>query len=514
MRRFLFLFLTPFLGLTLFAQPQRGVKGEYNTSNYPQVSFVWNSPDPVVLDRSMFVLTDENGQNIDFLFRVMPQENETYKKSVLFLWEDMKSHRNQSESTKWLLANFFNSTSFDQSTEFNVAVFNRKSDFEKNVLKPLLPEFTSNTDQLVSSVAGYERSTRVFRSDEHPLETDLYLAINEGINMLKKEPSDRVGIIVVVTAGLNMKAPGASTEMETVRKNAVEAGIPIYVVKYYQLAGNTPEVNSLAESTYGQTVMLKDRMISAAVLDLQDIYENLDANCAGQDYRISFTTDAKRDGKPHRLNLSVNKVAQNVPAFVAPNMTFGLWVKEHWFLFIFLLFLLISLIVLAVLLLVHNSKKRKKREAENKAHLQQEIDVAKQDRADWENRQRQQEVEKQREEERKVQEAEYNRLLQLMHTKNMFPRLQCSVDGSSFPFTISQVVTKLGRNKDNDVVLSHQTVSGLHAEIRFNGTSFEVINRSMSYTQGIIVNGQFFQQCTLRSGDMIGLGEAVVTFYV
>lgn len=512
MRRFLLLFIITFLSYTLFSQPQRGVKGEYNTSDYPKVSFVWNSPNPVSLEKSMFVLTDEKGQDIDFQFTVMPKENKMNKKSILFLWEDMISHSNQSENTRRLLVDFFRNTSFDQSTEFNVAVFNRKSDLKKSVLEPLMTEFSSNTDKLASLVAGYEKSSRTF--SECPKETDLYLAINEGINMLKAEPSDRVGIIVVITAGLNMKVSGASTEMATVQKNAVEADIPVYVVKYHQLAGNAPEVNSLAESTYGQTLLLTDRMVDKTVMELQNLYEHLDANCNGQDYQFTFTTDAKRDGKPHRLNLSVNKVAQTIPAFVAPNMTFGLWVKEHVALFIILLVLLLALIGVAVWLILRSAKKRKKREEENKAHLQQEIDKANQDRANWENKQRQQEETRQREEERKVLEAENNRLLQLMRTKNMYPRLQCSVNGGSFPYTIGQIVTKLGRNDSNDVVLPSQTVSGFHAEIRFNGAAFEVINRSQSYKRGIIVNGQFFQNCVLKSGDKIGLGEAVITFYV
>lgn len=512
MRRFLLLFIITFLSYTLFSQPQRGVKGEYNTSDYPKVSFVWNSPNPVSLEKSMFVLTDEKGQDIDFQLVVMPKESRRYKKSILFLWEDMKSHSNQSENTRRLLMDFLRNTSFDQSTEFNVAVFNRKSDLKKSVLEPLIPEFSANTNKLASLVAGYEKSNRTF--NEHPKETDLYLAINEGINMLKAEPSDRVGIIVVITAGLNMKVSGASTEMATVQKNAVEADIPVYVVKYHQQTGNAPEVNSLAESTYGQTLLLTDKMVDKTVMELQNLYECLDANCNGQDYQFTFITDAKRDGKPHRLNLSVNKVAQTIPAFVAPNMTFGLWVKEHLVLFIVLLVLFLALIGVAVWLILRSANNRKKREEENKAHLQQEIDKANQDRANWENMQRQQEEARQREEERKVQEAEKNRLMQLMRTKNMFPRLQCSVNSTSFPYTIIQVVTKLGRNDGNDVVLPSKTVSGFHAEIRFNGAAFEVVNRSHSYKQGIIVNGQFFQQCTLKSGDKIGLGEALITFYV
>ena len=499
---------------SLSAQTQRGVKGQYNTENYPEVSFVWNSPNPSVLEKNTFILTDENDKVIDFQFTVMSKENTEYKKSILFLWEDMYSHSKQSDNARKLLIDFFNKTSFDQSTAFNVAVFNRKSDKEKNVLKPLSQNFTSDAGNLASLAANYEKSTRVFGKDEHPKETDLYLAINEGINMLKKEPSDRVGIIVVITAGLNMKAAGASTEMETVRKNAVEAGIPVYAVKYHQIAGNAPEMNSLAESTYGQTILLTDNKVDETVLALQNLYKKFDENCYGQDYKFSFTTTAKRDGKPHRLRMSVDKVPQLIPPFTAPSMTFGLWVKENLVLFILLILLIVVLIAAVIWLVLSSVKKRKMREEENKDLLQQEIYKANQDRRDWENKQKQKEEETQRESERKVREAEEKKLLQLMHTKNMYPRLQCAVNGTSFTYTVNRIVTKIGRKDNNDVVLPHQTVSGFHAEIRFNGASFDIFNKSQSYTQGIIVNGQLFQQCTLKSGDKIGLGEALITFYV
>jgi cytoskeletal protein RodZ len=512
MRQFL-LFLSIFLfACSIIAQPQRGLKGNYNVNNYPEVTFIWNTADPNILDKTMFTLTDENGKNIDFNLLVLPPEKKTFKKSVLFLWEDMKSHSNQSENTRNLLVDFFNKTSFDQSTEFNVAVFNRKSDYEDKVLKPLVSNFTLNTDMLASLVAEYETSSRIYK--ENPIQTDLYMAINEGITMLKAEPSDRVGIIVVVTAGLNMKAAGATTEMATVRENATAAGIPIYVVKYHQLKGNAPEVNSLAESTYGKTLLMTNNMVDKTVVELQDLYNKLDATCAGRDYKFTFTTTAPRDGKPHRLNLLVNKVSQPTLQFTAPSMTFGLWVQEHLILFIFLVILLIALIATSVWFIVRSIKNRKRREAENNAQLQQKIDKANQERQQWENMQSQKEEEKRQMEEHKARIAEENKLLDLMQTKNMFPRLQCHVDGNTFSYSISQVVTKIGRNESNDVVLSSNTVSGFHAEIVFNGASFELVNRSKSYTRGVIVNGQFFQQCPLKSGDMIGLGEAVVSFYV
>ena len=511
MRRFLLLLNITLLGCTLFAQLQRGVKGDYDVSQYPEVSFVWNSPNPVVLEKDLFTLTDENGQNLDFDFSVLPQEKTTYKKSILFLWEDMNSHSKQSENTRKLLLDFFKTTPFDQSTLFNVAVFNRKSDLEKNVLKPLLTHFSANKEELTSKVAEYEKSTRFFK--DYPKSTDLYAAIDEGVNILKKE-SDRIGIIVVVTAGLNMKASGASTDIGQVLHDANETGIPVYVVKYPQFAGNVLDVDNLARSTYGQTLLLMDNKVDATVKELQNIYKNFDANCYGQDYKLSFTTTAPRDGKPHRLSLSVNKAKRPIPPFTAPSMTFGIWIKEHVLQFILLTLLLVGLIAVAVWFIVRSVKKFKEREAKNKAQLQHEIDKANQERANWMNMQKQKEEAKLREDAQKAREAEENRLLQLMHTKNLYPRLQCNVAGTSYTYTIGQIVTKLGRDASNDVVLSHHTVSGFHAEIRFNGTSFEAINRSQSYKRGIIVNGQFFQQCTLKNGDMIGLGEAVISFFL
>lgn len=514
MRRFLLLLIIPFLGCTLLAQPQRGIKGNYDVSNFPEVSFVWNSPSLVPLEKTAFSLTDESNNPMEFQLSVLPPKDTIYKKSILFLWEDMKSHSNQSENTRKLLVDFFKNTVFDQSTVFNVAVFNRKSDREESVLKTLLPKFSDDKGQLVSSVESHVTDSRVF--NENSKETDLYLAIDEGINMLKKEP-DRVGIIIVVTAGRNMTASGASTDVGRVLHDANGAHIPIYVVKYHQIAGDAFDVNTLARDTYGDVLFLTDGKVGEAVAELQNLYVNLDANCYGRDYKFTFETDAKRDGGRRPLKLYVNKEQQFIPPFIAPSMTFGLWVKEHILLFILLFLMLAGLIALAVWFIMNIAKNRKKREAENKAQLQQEIDRANQERANLANivnMQKQKEEAKQREEAQKAREAEDNRLLQLMHTKNLYPRLQCDVAGTSFTYTIGQLVTRIGRNEGNDVVLPNHTVSGFHAEIRFNGNSFEVFNKSQSYKRGIIVNGQFFQQCTLRNGDMIGLGEAVITFYL
>ena len=504
------------IALLLFAyceaQISRGLKGDYDTEKYPDISFVWNNADPDVFEKSQFVLT-ENEEPINFDFEVLPKSFiSSQKKSILFLWEDMKSHSHQTDNSRELLNSFFKKTVFSSNDRFNVAVFNRKHNGEKGVLRPLLSDFVFDNDRLVNAIADYKNSNEDFK--EYPKSTELYTAINEGINMLKSEPSDRVGVIVVLTAGLNLKAAGSTTEMGTVCKNAIEAGIPVYVVKYWEPSGDSPEVNSLAESTFGKTVLLTDKKVHEAVFELQNLYKNLDSRCYGQDYKLTFTTTAKRDGKEHPIRLTVNKVDQQIPKFTAPDMTFGIWVKENLLLFIGLVVLLIGLIVMAILLIVNGAKKRKKREVENNKRIKDEIDRANQERENWKRQQAAKEAQQKAAAEQKEREEEVARLLQLMQTKNMYPRLHCSVSGKSFSYYINKPITRIGRNEDNEVVLSSQTVSKYHAEIRFMGASFEVVNKSTSYKQGIVVNGQFFQKTTLRSGDVISLGEAVITFYI
>lgn len=504
------------IALLLFAyceaQISRGLKGDYDTEKYPDISFVWNNADPDVFEKSQFVLT-ENEEPMNFDFEVLPKSFiSSQKKSILFLWEDMKSHSHQTDNSRELLNSFFKKTVFSSNDRFNVAVFNRKHNGEKGVLRPLLSDFVFDNDRLVNAIADYKNSNEDFK--EYPKSTELYTAINEGINMLKSEPSDRVGVIVVLTAGLNLKAAGSTTEMGTVCKNAVEAGIPIYVVKYWEPSGDSPEVNSLAESTFGETILLTDKKVNETVFELQDLYKNLDSRCYGQDYKLTFTTTAKRDGKEHPIRLTVNKVDQQIPKFTAPDMTFGIWVKENLLLFILLVVLLVGLIVMTILLVVFGAKKRKRREAENKAKMQQEIDRANQEQERWRREQERKEQERRAVEERKAQEAETNRLLQLMQTKNIYPRLRCSDSTKSFSYLINKPVTKVGRNEDNDVVLNNQTVSKYHAEIRFTDAAFEIVNKSTSYKHGVVVNGQFFQKTSLKNGDVISLGEAVITFYV
>ncbi len=504
MKKIISLGLLIALAFGVSAQLQRGLKGSYNTDNYPDISFVWNTANPDVLEKSRFVLT-EDGKEMPFQLKVLDQTNAKYKKTVLFLWEDMASHNNQSIFAKKLLQGFF-SMELKTDDRFGVAVFNRKHDFH-DVLSLLGDGITSNYSQLYTAVTSYNPSKERYKS--YPGMSDLYMAINSGVDLLKKEPSDRVGVIVVITAGLNIKAAGANTEMSSVQKNALDAGIPIYVVNYpFSGKDGRPEISSLANSTYGGTI--DNSNVNIALEELENIYNNLNFALSGRDYQITFTTSAKRDGKTHQINLAIDKVQQNIPAFNAPNITFGLWVKENLVLFIILMIVFIGLVALAIAL-IRKAKAKRDRELDI---TQEQIDTANRNLEDLKRQQEEKERLRQAELQQKHQEDENLRLNNLMRNKNMYPRLQCQLPGQTFSYAIGKAVTRIGRNPDNDLVLNNGTVSGVHAEIRFNGSSFELVNLSHSYTRGIIVNGQFCQNTSLKNGDKIGFGETTVTFYL
>jgi len=92
------------------------------------------------------------------------------------------------------------------------------------------------------------------------------------------------------------------------------------------------------------------------------------------------------------------------------------------------------------------------------------------------------------------------------------PWLQCRAGHANFTYTIDSPRTTIGRATSNDLILNHLTVSKYHAEIVFTDNHFEIID--LDSTNKVIVNGQFFQRALLRDGDIIGLGEAVLTFNV
>ena len=191
---------TLYLGDSLFPGTIRFLR-TIRESGGTTISFVWNSPNPDVLNASQFVIIEKDSA-IDFKLSVLPiDKNKIVEKSILILWEDMASHGGQSNFTREVLLRFFNETSLDTSDRFEVAVFDRKRN-DTPLLTPLVGQFTGDVSRLTDAIEAHRNNGYQYASFSQS--SDLYLAINDGLDLLKKEPVERVGVIVVVTAGLNL----------------------------------------------------------------------------------------------------------------------------------------------------------------------------------------------------------------------------------------------------------------------------------------------------------------------
>lgn len=80
-------------------------------------------------------------------------------------------------------------------------------------------------------------------------------------------------------------------------------------------------------------------------------------------------------------------------------------------------------------------------------------------------------------------------------------------------FQVTKLVTKLGRQLDNHLVLQDNTVSRYHAEVHFEGGEFFIYD--LGSTGGVYINNQKVnEKSLLHSGDIIMLANMPVMFVV
>ena len=81
---------------------------------------------------------------------------------------------------------------------------------------------------------------------------------------------------------------------------------------------------------------------------------------------------------------------------------------------------------------------------------------------------------------------------------------------SSQVFPIKFPITKIGRKLDNDLVIQDILVSRYHAEIRYEGKQFYIID--LDSTGGTFINNKRIKKGVLCSGDIILLANVPLMF--
>jgi hypothetical protein len=501
------IFFIIFVCISAYGYAQN-IKGEFDVAAYPKVSFVWNEYDPEIKDTTQFLLTGDR-EKIPFQLQHLPiPETSNKDKSILFLWEDLNhtSRNGQAEFTQQLLYRFLQQVPARKGDKFNIAVFDRKggNDSGSSIHTLLSDGFTSDREQLAEAVRNFSSKYDLF-SDQ--VNSELYMAIEEGIDLLKKESADRIRVLVVITAGSNQDRHGGQGDFADVKATALK--IPIYLVKYpIAHCEHCTNIDGICARTFGKQIEATDTTIAETLL--LECFHKMNERHYGQDYRVTFHSQHPYDGKPHLITWSVNGKEYTL-TYVAPPFSVIIWAKEHKIKAILVGTGCLLLIATAVFFIFRAIKKSKiKRECELEA-LQQRQRVEQQ-LSDNKIHTLEECVRKTMNEQKmratKNQEAELTRIMQ---NKNLFPRLQYTMNGNSKIFNIYQPITTIGRDADNQLIFSDKSVSRHHAKVVFSGVRFEI--QDLGSTNKVIVNGQFVQQAILNNGDIIGLGKVVLYFY-
>lgn len=483
----------------LLAQHSGVVEDGFNVSDFPKVTFVYHSNNPDVLNRADFWHLKESGKNLDFDIQLCKDTLGNSSQTILFLWEDMAHNGyEQFDFTKKVLTVFFKSAEISSNDKFAVSVFNRRKN-TPSVLKDLTNGFTSEKERILSAINSYSHSTEQY--PDFPNRSDMYGAVREGMELLA---SEKTKAIIVFTSGYSMKNSGSDSEVQVLLK-AQQLHIPVYIFQYFLKSGVAPEAEGFAKSTFGGFNSYKDATMAATAL--KNLYPQISQRYQGHDYKVTFTSNAARGTEARTIVLSVggDEIQEQL---IPPQHTLWSWVSTYpwWSILIGVIF--VAIIIGAILFICRT----KKNASQNQRELQELEQRRIKDKEEAENNRRAMENKARQEYEGKKRKEEEEKLHHLMAVKNLYPRLKCQVGSNSFTYEINSPETSIGREQDNDLILSNDMVSRHHAKIVFNGSAFEILDQKS--TNKVIINGCFVERAVLRSGDVVGLGEAVLTFYL
>ncbi|MCL2650259.1 MAG: FHA domain-containing protein [Candidatus Azobacteroides sp.] len=498
---------------SFFGYAQQGtLKGDVNTKNFPEVSFIWNEYNPIVLDSTSFLLKD-SGTEVKFFCKPIPKDSIPQKnKSILFLWEDQPIRKDQFDFSQQLLYYFFDKLTGDTTTRFSICVFNKiETDHYGDEMKI---GFTSDKDALKNFISLYRHDETKFKK---PDESDLLLFVKAGLNSLTKEPKDNIRALVVITAGINRTSSGI--DISSLINQSLQNKIPIYIIFFSETALETADEviapGLLAKGTYGEFIVFEGN-VDATRNTLLDAFGKMNDRHYGQDYAINFTSQQKRDNKTHTLLLSVEGTEYPVN-YVTPGFSLTIWAKQHLIWFLILLIIIIAIITLGVIFSVKFFRKRRneiqdKKQGEERQKARELTEQENQKRRVAETQEELRRLKETTEHEKRhvLEQEQIERLTKLMHTKNLHPRLIILNDKNTF--NIRNVVTTIGKSEDNDIILSDPTVSRSHAQIIFTDSGFEI--HDLQSSNGTIVNDSYVESAELKNKDVIQLGQVAIKFYL
>lgn len=495
---------------------QHEQSGRFDVENFPKVSYIYHDYNPEKLKRSDFRNLKENDNICDFDFRIISKNYSSATRHTVILWEDMAVYGNrQYNFTKKVLSGFFDEADIPSGDKFDIAVFNRRKN-APSVLNDLTNGFTSDMEKIRRCISQYPVSKEHYRT--FPYCSDMYSAVREALDLLK--PYNGVKCVILFTAGRPMVNSGTDSEAQVLLL-AQRLHIPVYIFQYYAPAGVAAESEGFAKGTYGKFAFYKDAETAKDTLIY--LYPKMAKRYYGHTYQLTFNSKAKRGDDACDVTFKVDG-REIREQFTPPEFSFKVWIKEHAVIFSVSLILLVVIVVLTVCLLVHKRKVRKSKAVDHLTDVQPvpmstDTDTGTGTSTGTFKESFGEEIESPlgetltiTGENTKIIDNEVRGTSDLMHTKNLYPRLHCRTDNGRLVYNMQKPRITIGRADDNDLVLQNDSVSRHHAEIVFNGQYFEIIDNNS--TNKVILNGILIERAALKNCDTIALGEVSIVFYL
>jgi hypothetical protein len=357
--------------------------------------------------------------------------------------------------------------------------------------------------------------------------SDLYNAIYDGVTKLKNDFEGENKIIIVLSAGKNLELSNYNS-IGDIAIYARKSKVAIYSMQY--MVYEHENIDLLANNTYGKffhiqgKYRLKGNHDKSVAVDSLISFMNVAVDrLHGKDYKISYQSNYKSDGKLHSINLKTDDNTLNI-SFKAPDCNIICFVKQKPYISGGIALALLLLLLLFIRLI----KKRKQnallaqQEKDNRIQemmelQEQELQIQKAKAINLEQKAQKEKIEREQkeklikqEEEKRIEKENYNNIIKEMKSLGRLPILRVVTGTTYFDWEINQPKISVGKNSNNSLVLNDPYVSGNHFIIFYKNKNYFI--KDSNSTNGTSINGLKIEETKLSHNDAIQIGNIKILF--
>jgi len=416
-----------------------------------------------------------------------------------------------------IIASTLSSSYIQAGDKIQIMSFNQQQ--QGQLLFPSSFRFTDQTDILKKQLK--DMYPLPYRSTCGGTKTLIWSAIDQVLDLVEKENLNIPVSIVVISDDNSCNTMQAN---QTPVEKAKKLGVSVYSIARND-NNRFNSIEKVCTESFGIYYMSPNNDLAQAELKVREFMLAMKERAAGQYYSFTYETSLKNDGSNQPVTVTMpGSVTDTFIQIPSKNML--QWIIANWW----IVLILLAAIGFLVFYLQKNKKetKQKQFELEEKAKAEYARIKSEQERADAEMAQQLAEQERQmnqmrmkaqQEEEakRQLQKNEHaedrkKELLQEMRMRGNLPWLIVQIKGQEYRYEIDDPLFTIGREESNSLCIPVSTISRRHALIKFN--QGEYLIEDLQSSNGVVVNGEKYQEILLAHGDVVQLGDVYLTFMI